>query len=86
MGIVESMKAFEGMILGFELIIHIDHLNLLYNKLLNQQMCRWKLIMEKFHPTVVNCAGIDNDSDYALSCLPMKRKRDDELEWESRPK
>lgn len=85
LGIIEFMKAFQGMILGFELILHTDHLNFLYHKLPNQRMCRWKLMMEEFHPTVLHCAGIENDSADALSRLPMKRKREDEIEWEARP-
>ena len=80
LGIIEFMKAFQGMILGFELIVHTNHLNLLYHKLPNQRMCRWRLMMEEFHPTVVHCAGINNDSADALSRLPMKRKREDEIE------
>ena len=41
--------------------------------------------MEEFHPTVVHCAGVENDSADALSRLLMKRKREDEIEWEPRP-
>ena len=40
LGIVEGIKAFEGIVRGFDLIIHTDHLNLLYNNLSNQQMIR----------------------------------------------
>ena len=40
LGIVESMKAFEGMIRGYNITIHTDHLNLLYKKLPNQRMLR----------------------------------------------
>ena len=41
--------------------------------------------MEEFHPTVVHCAGEVNNSADALSRLPMKRKREDEIKWELRP-
>ena len=40
LGIEEVMKAFEGMVRGFEVIIHTDHLNLLYSKMPNQRMMR----------------------------------------------
>ena len=74
LGIVEGLKAFEGMIRGFERVVHTDHLNLLYNKLPNQRMSRWRLLLEEFHPTVVHCRGVDNDSADALSRLLMKTK------------
>ena len=80
LGIIEFMKTFQGIILGFEFIVHTDHLNLLYQKLPNLWMCKWRLMMGEFHPTVVHCAGIKNDSIDALSRLPMKQKREDEIE------
>ena len=36
LGLVEGFKAFEGIIRGFDLTLHTDHLNLLYNNLKNQ--------------------------------------------------
>ena len=38
LGIVKGLKAFEGIVKGFVLTIHTDHLNLLYNKLPSQRM------------------------------------------------
>jgi hypothetical protein len=40
LGIVEGVKAFEGIILGQDLTIYTDHLNLLYQKLPSQRMMR----------------------------------------------
>ena len=40
LGIVEGMKAFNGIIRGQDLTVHTDHLNLLYNKLPCQRMIR----------------------------------------------
>ena len=79
---VEGVKAFEGMIRGFEVVLHTDHLNLLYNKLPNQRMTRWRLMLEEFHQKVVHVAGVDNKASDALSRLPMKRKAHDEIDWE----
>ena len=60
LGIVEVMKAFEGMVRGFKVIIHTDHLNLLYSKMPNQRMMRWRLLLEDFHPIVTHIAGDNN--------------------------
>ena len=57
LGIVEGMKAFEGMIRGYNITIHTDHLNLLYKKMPNQRMLRWRLLLEDFNPTVKHIAG-----------------------------
>ena len=35
LGLVKGVKAFDGMIRGMNLIIHTDHLSLLYNKVSN---------------------------------------------------
>ena len=75
LSIVEGVKAFEGMIRGFDITIHTDHLNLLYNKLPNQRMLRWVLLLEEFHPRVVHVSGANNTAANGLSRLPMERKR-----------
>ena len=80
LGIVEGLKAFDGMIRGMDLTVHTDHLNLLYQKLPNQRMMRWRLMMEEYHPKVVHISGVDNDASDALSRLPMKEKASDEIQ------
>ena len=82
LGIVEGMKAFEGMIRGYDITIHTDHLNLLYKKLPNQRMLRWRLLLEDFNPTVKHIAGEKNLSADALSRLEMTHKDHDLIEWE----
>ena len=71
LGIVEGMKAFEGILRGCELIVHTDHLNLLYSEMPSQRMVRWRLLMEEFHPTVLHVAGKDNDAADTLSRLDI---------------
>ena len=82
LGIVEGLKAFDGMIRGMDLTVHTDHLNLLYQKLPSQRMMRWRLMMEEYHPKVVHIAGVDNDASDALSRLPMKEKSFDTIQWQ----
>jgi hypothetical protein len=81
LGIVEGLKAFEGILRGQDVTVHTDHLNLLYSDMPSQRMIRWRLLMEEFHPQVVHVAGKDNDAADALSRLDMDSNDTDELEW-----
>ena len=74
LGIVEGLKAFAGVIRGQDLTVHTDHLNLLYSKLPSQQMTRWRLLLEEYHPKVVHISGVDNDAADALSRLDLTDK------------
>ena len=38
LGIVKGFKAFEGILRGTDVIVHTDHLNLLYKNLPSQRM------------------------------------------------
>ena len=83
LGIVEGLKAFEGILRGQEVICHTDHLNLLYQEMPTQRMVRWRLLLEEFHPIMKHVAGKDNDAADALSRLDMLDNEGyDELEWE----
>ena len=82
MSLCEGLKAFDGMIRGMDVTIVTDHLNLIYQKLPNQRMSRWRLLMEEYQPKVIHTPGEKNLGADALSRLPMKRKREDEIEWE----
>ena len=81
LGIVEGLKAFEGVIRGQDLTVHTDHLNLLYNKLPSQRMTRWRLLLEEYNPKVVHIAGINNDVADALSRLDITDKANDARVW-----
>ena len=81
LGIVEGMKAFEGILRGCELTVHTDHLNLLYSDMPSQRMVRWRLLMEEFHPTVVHVADKDNDAADALSRLDIDNNGYDHMNW-----
>ena len=81
LGIVEGLKAFEGILRGQDVVIHTDHLNLLYNNMPTQRMIRWRLLLEEFHPMVKHVAGKENDAADALSRLDMADNGFDEMEW-----
>ena len=53
LGIVETLKEFQNILLGQRVIIHTDHLNLLYNKEASQRMVRWRQLLEEFCPTEI---------------------------------
>ena len=82
LGIVEGLKAFEGILRGQDVVVHTDHLNLLYQAMPTQRMVRWRLLLEEFHPIVKHVAGKDNDAADALSRLDMSDNDGfDEIEW-----
>ena len=66
LGIIEGLKAFEGILRGQVITVHTDHLNLLYKKLPSQRMIRWRLLLEEFAPSIVHVKGKDNDAADAL--------------------
>ena len=86
LGIVEGLKAFEGVIRGQDLTVHTDHLNLLYNKLPSQRMTRWRLLLEEYHPKVVHIKGVNNDAADALSRLDITDKANDARVWGEKSK
>ena len=81
LGIMKGLKVFKGMIKGFNLTIHTDHLNLLYNKLPSQQMTWWRLLLEEFHSKVKHITGTDNDAVDCLSQNMMKHMPFGFVEW-----
>ena len=80
--IVQRIISFDGMIRGFDLVIHNDHLNLLYNNLPNQQMIRWRLLLEEFHAQVKDISGNDNLSYDSILTLDVESRAFDVIKWE----
>ena len=83
LGIIEGFKAFEGMIRGQELTVHIDHLNLLYQSMPSQRMVRWRLMLGELHPIIKHVTGVDTDGADALSQLDILNKLSDVINWEN---
>ncbi|KAH9086543.1 hypothetical protein LEN26_004133 [Aphanomyces euteiches] len=57
LSIVCLLTEFRGILLGHQLIIHTDHKNLLYSKMGNAQMLRWRLFIEEFGPRISYVRG-----------------------------
>ena len=85
LGIVEGMKAFEGVLFGQDITIHTDHLNILYAPTPSQRIVRWRMMLEEFAPRVLHVAGKENDAADALSRLEMDPKANDTVQWEQLP-
>ena len=72
LSVFEGLKAFDGVVRGTKkIIVHTDHLNLLYKVDPSQRMIRWRLLIEEYHPTFVHVKGKNNDAADALSRLDM---------------
>jgi len=66
--IVEALKEFWTMLLGYPVKVHTDHLNLTYDKLSsNSQIMRWHLMIEEFLPSLEYVEGNKNVVADALS-------------------
>jgi len=67
LSIVETLKEFKNILLGQKLIVHTDHKNILYGKLSNDRITRWRLLLEEYGPEYVHVRGVDNVVADALS-------------------
>jgi hypothetical protein len=76
LSIVETLKEFRDILLGQKLTVHTDHLNIIYGKLSNDRITRWRLLLEEFGPKYVHIAGKENKVADALSRL----EKDEEQE------
>jgi hypothetical protein len=56
-------------LLGQKVIVHTDHLHILYGKLSDDRITRWRLLLEEYGPEYVHIAGENNIVADALSQL-----------------
>ena len=52
LSLVETLKSFENILMGQKLVVHTDHLNLLYKKLASARLIRWRMLLEEYGPKV----------------------------------
>ena len=60
--------------MGQKLVVHTDHLNLLYKKLASARLIRWRMLLEEFGPKVEHIKGKKNIVADALSHLDLSPK------------
>ena len=72
LSIVECLKQFKGILIGYEINVFSDHKNLVYEANLSQsqRVMRWRLILEEFGPNIQHIARLDNVVADTLSRLP----------------
>ncbi len=69
LSIVETLKEFKNILLDQKLIGHMDHKNLLYQKMSTDRIIRWRLLIEEFGPTFMHIKGEKDVIADALSRL-----------------
>jgi hypothetical protein len=67
LSIVETLKEFRNILLGQKLVVHTDHMNIVYGNLSNDRIARWRLLLEEFGAEFVHVKGKDNVVADALS-------------------
>ena len=79
LSVVETLRTFKGILMGQKLIVHTDHLNLLYKKLASGRLIRWRMILEECGPEFEHIDGHKNKVADVLSRLEMEPKMHDEI-------
>ena len=77
LAIVETLKEFRNILLGFEIKVYTDHQNLTYTHFNTQRVLRWRLILEEYGPTFEHIAGDKNIVADALSRLEYNEYKED---------
>jgi hypothetical protein len=67
--IVENLREFRNIILGYKIIVHTDHKNITYTKCTSDKVMRWCLLIEEFGPELKYIQGKHNLIADALSHL-----------------
>lgn len=60
LSIVETLKEFRNILLGQQIVVHTDHLNILQSSLANSRVVRWRLMLEEYGAKFVHVKGEDN--------------------------
>ena len=66
--------------MGQKLVVHTDHLNLLYKKLASARLIRLQMLLEEFGPKVEHIKGEKNVIADALSHLDLSPKQHDTID------
>jgi hypothetical protein len=77
LNIVETIKEFRDILLRQKVTAHTHHLNILYGKLSNDRIERWRLLLEEYGPKYVHIAG---KNDIVADADALSRLGKDEYE------
>ncbi|KAE9358004.1 hypothetical protein PR003_g1519 [Phytophthora rubi] len=82
LSVVEILKEYRTMLLGFPVVIHTDHKNHLYPQETSLRVKRWKLLLEEYRLSIEYIPGVQNVAADAFSRLRydyVKQAIEDEL-------
>ena len=73
LSIVEILKEFQSILLGYEIEIHTDHKKLVHETTLtsSDRVTRWRFIVEEYGLEMKHITGPENVVTDVLSRLPM---------------
>jgi RNase H-like domain found in reverse transcriptase len=71
LSIVETLKEFRNILLGYPLIVYTDHKNLTCKKFNTERVMRWCLLLEEFGPELFYIQGEHNIVAYSISRLDI---------------
>ena len=74
LSIVEVLKEFRNILLGQDLVVHTDHMDLSFKKFKSDCVMRWCLFIEEYSPNLTYIKGEDNIVADALSRLEIANK------------
>src|SRR5688500_7684988 len=69
LSVVEVLKGFRSILLGQQIRVHTDHVNLTYKKFNSDRVMRWRLYIEEYFPDLQYIKGENNIVADALSRL-----------------
>ena len=67
LSIVELLREYRTMLLGFSVVVHTDHKNLIYPNETSLRVKRWKLLLSEYRLTMNYIRGEKNIGDDAFS-------------------
>jgi transposase InsO family protein len=78
LSIVETLKEFQNILMGQKIVVHTDHLNILYDKMASPRIIRWRLLLEEYGAKFMHVKGEDNVVADTLSRHPTTDPDDDD--------
>ena len=63
LSIVETLKEFRTILLGQQLVIHTDYLNLTHKNFNSNRVLRWRLYIEEYSPEILYIVGNTGQTD-----------------------
>ncbi len=75
LSIVKVLTVFCLMLLGADITVKIDHMNLTRDDIQSQQLLNWRFLIEEFAPTLTYVRGSDNTGADFLSRYPLQDEK-----------